>query len=134
MATIRALVTYGNNDFDPDDDWKSRSNPWTVELRYRRRRLTVPFWTGVAITSEPTAADVLGCLLSDASSYKSARDLEDWASDLGYDTDSRKAEKTYRAVEKLTRKLRKFLGDDFESFLRLNEDQLAKHCSPNVED
>lgn len=38
--------------------------------------------------------------------------FETWASDLGYDTDSREAEKTYRACLETALKLRAALGDD----------------------
>jgi hypothetical protein len=37
-------------------------HPYTVTLRFGRRRMTVPFYMGSAHTDEPTASDVLGCL------------------------------------------------------------------------
>ena len=43
----------------------------------------------------PTAAEVLYCLLSDASA--TGQCFADWASDFGYDTDSRKALAIYEA-------------------------------------
>ena len=51
----------------PDGPSRAQANGWKVTLRYQGRCLTVPFWTGVAL-SEPTAADVLECLASDATS------------------------------------------------------------------
>lgn len=63
--------------------------------------------------TEPTAPDlanVLDCLRSDASSIDDARSFEDWASNFGYDTDSRKAEKTYRACQDSAQALRHLLG------------------------
>jgi hypothetical protein len=36
--------------------------------------------------------------------------------ELGYDSDSRKAEKTYKACEKIAKDLRRLLGDDFDVF------------------
>lgn len=59
----------------------------------------------------PDAADVLYSLVQDASviDYGS---FESWASEFGYDTDSRKAEKTYRDCLEIALKLRNGLGDD----------------------
>jgi hypothetical protein len=91
--------------------------------------LTVPFYMGAAHTSEPTAADVMTCLASDASSYENARSFEDWASDLGYDTDSRSAEKVYKACERITAKLRVLLGDDFDRIVYSDEDTIRKACA-----
>jgi hypothetical protein len=39
-------------------------------------------------------------------------DFEEWAADLGYDPDSRKAEKLFKTCEKQAGRLRSFLGDD----------------------
>lgn len=58
----------------------------------------------------PNPDDVLDGLRSDASGVYDARDFEDWASNYGYDTDSRKAEETYRSCQKIARDLEKLLG------------------------
>lgn len=55
---------------------------------------------------EPTKFDVMSCLCSDAQTLESARNFEEWASDLGMDSDSRKAEKIYRATQDQTQMLR----------------------------
>ena len=79
----------------------------------RGARMTVYFSQGYGHNGkEPKVASVLDCLASDASSIENARGFEDWASDFGYDTDSRKAEKTYRTCEHQAKRLRSFLGDD----------------------
>ncbi len=44
--------------------------------------------------------------------------FDEWARDLGYDTDSRRAEKTYKQVVSQTAKLKRFLGEDFDSFMQ----------------
>lgn len=101
------------DDLDPD------SNAYRVTLHYTtgdaRRRMTVPFFTGSAWTRDPNAHDVLESLLSDASSADQS--FEDWCGDYGYDTDSRKAERMYRAVVAQTAKLRRFLGEHFDAFM-----------------
>lgn len=111
---VRAIVAYGTTQPIPEDF--QDSNPWTVTITYQRRRMTVPFFTGSAISKEPTAADVLSCLLSDASCHDNARSFEDFASDLGYDSDSRKAERIYKACGSISKRLHRLLGDDFEEF------------------
>jgi hypothetical protein len=57
----------------------------------------------------PNVADILYCLVSDDTNGES---LEDWASNFGYDIDSRKAEETYRACARQTRDARRVLGAD----------------------
>jgi len=73
--------------------------------------MTVHFSKGFGNNGfEPTAPEVLECLASDA--VGPDVDFDEWAGELGYDTDSRKDEKTYRTCRKLTGKLQRFLGDD----------------------
>lgn len=65
----------------------------------------------------PHAADVLHSLIldSDVLEYGS---FEEWASSLGYDEDSRTAEKIYRACLEIALKLRQLLGDELIAKLR----------------
>ncbi len=66
---------------------------------------------------EPDKADVLYSLAMDAS-VLDAPSFEEWASDFGYDTDSREAEKTYRACLDIALKLRNAIGEDGLARLR----------------
>lgn len=59
----------------------------------------------------PDICDVLYCLLSDGDAIDHPT-YEDWASDYGYDPDSRKGEAIYRACLEIGLKLRAALGDD----------------------
>lgn len=101
------------------EGWDPHAHPYKVVLRYKRRRLTAPFFMGSAHTREPSAADVLSCLVSDT--YAGEQSFEDFCSDMGYDLDSRKAESTWKACRSTAPRLRRFLGDDF--------DQVADACS-----
>lgn len=65
----------------------------------------------------PDALDVLYSLAMDAS-VLDAGGFENWASDFGYDTDSRKAESVYRACLDIALKLRAALGDEGLNNLR----------------
>ena len=58
----------------------------------------------------PTVDSVLDCLASDASMYDNARNFADWAAGLGLDTDSIKAEKSYRTCADQAKELRHVLG------------------------
>ena len=59
---------------------------------------------------EPDPIDVVWSLIQDASVID-AGGFESWASDLGYDTDSRTAEATYRACLEIALKLRAGIGE-----------------------
>lgn len=128
MSKITSTITYGNTDKLEGDDWRRTANPWTVELRYQRRRMTVHFWTG-SMAGEPNTADVVWCLAADASGLDCCRDFDDWADNYGYDRDSRKAEALYRQVQKQTEKFRRLLGDDFAAIVELDEDAIAARCA-----
>lgn len=65
----------------------------------------------------PDAETVLNSLISDADALD--RSFEDWASELGYDEDSREAERIYFACKDGGRKLLAFLGRDL--FNELNQ-------------
>lgn len=65
----------------------------------------------------PKLADVLYCLVLDSDVLEHA-DFESWASDCGYNTDSREAEKTYRACIENALQLRALIGDQTITTLR----------------
>lgn len=97
------------------DGMPAHSTHWRVTLRYCGRQLSTYFSMGPALCHEPTAADVLSCLISDASTVDGARNFSEWCADLGYSDDSIRAERTYRTIEYQSRKLRAFLGSDFNT-------------------
>ena len=74
--------------------------------------LTVYFSQGSAHKKPPTLAEVLDCLASDASGVDNAQSFEEWASEYGYDTDSRKAEKTYNICRQQAQELKALLDRD----------------------
>jgi hypothetical protein len=78
-------------------------------------RYTVLQKEAISLLSEPTPPDVesvLDCLKSDASSYDGARNFEEWAAEMGGDSDSRKLERAYRACGDTAHQLRILLGAD----------------------
>ena len=86
----------------------------TIEFEGRgyHEPLTVYFSQGSAHKKPPTLAEVLDCLASDASGVDNAQSFEAWASEYGYDTDSRKAEKTYNICVQQAQELKILLGQD----------------------
>lgn len=111
---ITCTAVYGANKTSPND-FKG-SHPYRVTLRKGRRTLSTDFFMGSAHTSEPTAADVLSCLCSDT--FAGEQTFEDFCSELGYDPDSRKAERTWKTCRSMAPKVRRFLGDDFDRVAR----------------
>lgn len=108
----------------PDTDskeWQGASH-WRVTLRYGKRQLTVLYSMGAAHTGEPNAADVVHSILSDASIADSAGSFEDFCSDLGYDNDSIKALKSYKACVRMAKKTAQFFGDDLQTFQEAAQD------------
>jgi hypothetical protein len=98
-----------------DETWEA--NHFKVTLRHAGRQLTTYFSQGYGISGEPTAECVLNSLGMDAAGYENAGSVESWASEYGYDTDSRKAERTYRLIGQQAKKLFNLLGEDLYSTL-----------------
>lgn len=93
-----------------DDNWSRQATHWKCVIKRGRATMTVHFSQGPAVAREPELDDVLDSLASDSASYLNARGFEDWAGEYGYDTDSRKAERTFSAVGKQVADLRRLLG------------------------
>lgn len=85
---------------------------WCCVLRVGRSRMTVVFSKGIAHNGKaPDVSEVLDSLMSDSSYFENARDFEDFASELGYDPDSRKAFRLFQICGRQAARLRKFLGE-----------------------
>lgn len=84
-------------------------NQYKVIITRNGKRMTVNFTDSVYNTEngeEPTEYDILACLEKyDVGSF------EDFCLEFGYDTDSRKAEKTYKAVVKEYNNVMRVFGD-----------------------
>lgn len=109
---------------------------WQNNKHIQRRALDIEIETGFQAIAEtwsqgeprqgrmakhripsPSATDVIHSLVmdSDALDYGS---FEDWAESLGYDSDSRSAETTYRACLEIALKLRASIGEPALATLR----------------
>lgn len=84
------------------------------------RRMSIPYHMGAAHNKPPTMWEVLSCLFMDAQSAEES--FENWAADMGMETDSRKALATFKACQSIGKRLRALLGDDFGTFHELSRD------------
>ena len=81
-----------------------------LDTRYGFKQMTLFFSQGYGVEGVPTLESVLSCLISDSYCGSS---FQDFCENLGYDNDSRKAEKTFKAILKQTSKLKKLLDNKF---------------------
>ncbi len=96
----------------------SRSFPLVANVpkhnRYNIKNKTllaeVAFYAATKAKWTPDPLDILWAISRDGDAIEMT--FEDWASELGYDVDSRKAEKTYRACQDNALRLRKILSAD----------------------
>lgn len=72
--------------------------------------------------TEPSAEEVLECLHSDAYIADCCPTFDDYCSELGYDNDSRRAERQYNAVVAQALQVQSWLGDVYNDFLECEED------------
>jgi hypothetical protein len=113
---VRLTFEWGAKlDWDQQDEWQKNANGYRCTLHYKGHQHTFDFWQGIGISHDPTAEGCLECLLSDSSAGDTT--FENFCSEFGYDTDSRKAEKTFKACGKTAVAVRRLLGDDYETFL-----------------
>jgi hypothetical protein len=110
-----------------DDGWDHFAYELTLTNRYDRAQklFTFSYKQGVGHTEPPTLADIVSALLSDAA-YVLDRDFYEFAEDLGYNPDSRKAEQLYRQIVenngKLTALFRHSLDDVLEKWEPLRDE------------
>ena len=103
------VLVDNNPHVDSNFNWEA--NHYKVTLKKDNKQFTVYFSQGIRITKDPTPEGVLDCLANEVAGYENSKNFEEWASGYGYDLDSRKAEKIYKAIAKQSKKLKKFLGD-----------------------
>jgi hypothetical protein len=95
----------------------SEMDHWRCTLRSDSgARIIITFSMGSGHQGkEPQLAEVLDCLASDACGVENAEDtgFEGWAEEYGYSSDSRKAERTYKACQRTCDQLKRLVGADY---------------------
>lgn len=88
------------------DNWNEQADQWSITIK----GLSFDYYTGIGHRKndrpvKPDPIDLLYSLVSDASACDES--FDDWCSNYGYDTDSRKALDTYLKCQENALKLRK---------------------------
>ena len=111
------------------DNWNGQlCDQWRVSFtdKIDNRRMSTGFFTGIGSRKDgkpekPKAASVLHSLLMDTYAIDSS--FEDWCNDYGYDTDSIKALKTYKACRSIgERMVRVFSTDTIDAMREILQD------------
>lgn len=112
IDTYKLGLSAERTDSNPNMTESRDMDHWKCVLKCGRRKMTLVFSMGYGHNgAEPKLADVLDCLASDSATIDNADDFEQWCSELGYDPDSRKAERTYKVCAKQSEKFMRLLGD-----------------------
>lgn len=88
--------------------------PLNTASRYRSTPCDHVRCQNVEKPTPPTLYDVLTSLKADTTDGET---FEDWCSNVGYDTDSRKALATYLACQESENESRRFFGSDWRTIL-----------------
>ena len=98
--------------------WGEKQSRYVFKCRLSRGRKQYTFEFGQSLyngSKEPTMYDVLPCLeKSDVGTF------EDFCDEFGYDTDSRRAERTYNAVRKEYAAVERLFGDVMDELYEIN--------------
>lgn len=96
---------------------KDNARQFRAVLKMGDHRLIIPqYHQGLGINGDPTAGDILRAVVLDAALVDGSS-FEDFCANLGYDTDSRKAEKVYAACKREAADLMEFLGAEDYAFV-----------------
>lgn len=92
---------------------------WRCSIRnFNRQSMRVFFSKGYGHHGkEPDLAEVLECLAMDAAGIENAGGFEEWCSEYGYETDSRRALKTFNATSRQADSLKRVLGHLYQTAL-----------------
>lgn len=135
---IRILVDHACEKDNPYCDFSANQhNRVSVMNCKTRKRFSFDFWGSII---DPNAEDgngaisAISCYASDGLAFRNSRNLLDFCNEFGYNEDSRKAEKIYKACEKADDRLSRVFGDDYgflidlecKSFDELKNEGLAE--------
>lgn len=118
MAKVGATmkIDFLKNDFHFDGD-KERRDVYRITLKREGKRYSFNFGQSINDSdgnTPPTAYDVLACLTKyDPGTFA------DFCGDFGYDEDSRKAGKVYKAVVKEWAGVERMFGDVIEELVEI---------------
>lgn len=113
MKKVTVKAEYGNKLAEQGnlDEWQRKAHPYTVTVKYDKKQMTIPFFMGMAHTSEPTAEDVMPCLASDYDIYQNY-EFEDFCNEFGYDLEDKNSKKIFKMCEKNGKNVERVFGFD----------------------
>ena len=123
FASRHGLKMHATYDGRTSDGAQWDHDQWTVTIsKPSGAEFSTTFRMGTGHNGKaPDLENVLTCLASDA--RDADEEFEDWSGNLGYDTDSRKAEATWKECQAIRQRLAEFFGATaFEAFLECEED------------
>ena len=102
-------------------DMPRGSSHWLVTIKRGEESFSLQYSMGPAHKGTPDHHDILNCVLSDISYVD--RDFEDFCNDLGYDPDSKTADKIYSACREQAAQMHDmFSSDEIEGLQALYQD------------
>ena len=103
-----ARADYTEDDYK--DEWKKTANKYKARITYNKKSMTIIYYTGSGWKKDPVLEDILGSILQDTTYLDYG--FEDFANAMGYDPDSRKAEKIYKEVQKQAKKINRIFSKE----------------------
>jgi|SRR6185437_9262579 len=94
---------------------------WNVTVSFAGHKIETTFSQGSAFEKPPTAQSVLSSLALDASCGE--YDFEEFCLSLGYDDDSRTAERIWKACREIELQMRRMFGSLYEKVLTWGNEQ-----------
>lgn len=113
QGDFKVTSTFKGNKLWPADEKKQNYNNHVITVSHNGSSTRFEFWGSIMNPEIGSVSDLqhaFYCFLSDAVSAKQS--FEDFCSEFGYDSDSRKAERIYKACEKSLAKLEKLYSGD----------------------
>ena len=111
---LETIKTWNNNN-DIKDEWKRTATKYKCKITFKNQSYVFSFWMGAAHTQPPTKKDVLYSFIMDDVSYM---DFDEFCSCFGYDNDSIKALKNFRACEEQTKNVNRLFNEEEKEMLR----------------
>lgn len=130
ISTVKMNARHKGREVEKPRDCKRgwEYDAWRVRLKVGRRSMTVPFRMGTGLGGKtPTVGEVLASLRYDAQAGQGS--FDDFCSELGYDADSREAERVYKACIAIRGKMERVFGDDFDALMDMDPDELEREAA-----
>ena len=112
----------GKHYAEPRGPWvENLRTHWQVTLSFNGQEISSPFSQGSAHMAPPDAQSVASCLAMDAQA--GTEEFEEFASNFGYDSDSRKAYAVWEECRNTELRIRRMFGSLFDTLCEWANDQ-----------